>query len=124
MKRALAAFALVVASLAGVTGPAQASTVGNVYIAFPKSQGNCPEGGSVMSVWAENGLQTWNWDRGDDTIYGKVNLGRTNTIRYELLCVGDHWWEGWYYQPRTETSFVPTRSGQTVWVGPSGSTHN
>jgi hypothetical protein len=117
------ALAAAIAPAVVLTAPAQAATVGNVYISFPKWEGNCPNGGSVQRIWASDGLQTWNWDAGDDLIYGKVYLGVTNSIQYELFCQTT-WYGLGYYQPGTWTNFVPTRNGQTIWVGPWGWTRN
>jgi hypothetical protein len=101
--------------------PAQAATIGYVYISFPKWLANCPNGGSAKTIWADDGWQVWNADAGDDLIYGRVALGQTNTISYTLFCAK---WPAGYYQPGYQTRFVPTRNNQTVWVGPAGWTRN
>jgi hypothetical protein len=104
-----------------VAPPAQATTIGYVYISFPTWEGNCANGGSVKTIWADDAWQTWNGDAGDDLIYGKVALNQTNRINYEVFCAK---WPAGYYQAGTSTLFVPTRNNQTIWVGPAGWTRN
>jgi hypothetical protein len=90
IKKAPAAMAMAVGTaLSGAAlgaPPAQAATIGYVYISFPKWLANCPNGGAVKTIWADDGWQVWNADAGDDLIYGRVALGQTNTISYTLFC--------------------------------------
>jgi hypothetical protein len=113
------ACAVAVASFVAVT-PADAAGYGWVYISFPKWLGNCAtNGGDVRTVWGQTtpGGTVWNADAGDDIVYGKVLLGKQNSVQYTALC-----YKGVrsVYQPGAWVNFVPTRNNQTIWVGPTG----
>ena len=112
---------LVALGMGVVVAPAaQAASVGYVYISFPTWLANCPKGGNATIIWADDNLQTWNADAGDDLIYGKVWLNQWNSVQYTLYCNKGPG----YYQPGLSTSFVPTRNNQTIWVGPAGWSRN
>lgn len=119
----LVTLTLLVGGLVATATPAQAAYTGNIYIAFPKWLGNCPKGGSVKRIWASNGLSTWNWDQGDDLVYGRSTIGAWSSVQYTLFCQTT-WYGLGYYQPGFSTSYYATRSGQTVFVGPGGWTRN
>lgn len=105
--------------------PAQAAVQGNVYVAFPKWLGNCPNGGSVTAILADNSgvWSTTRWDTGDDLIYPRVNMNTDNRISYTVFCKTT-WYGAGYYQPGYSVTIRPTRNGQTFWVGPLGQSRN
>lgn len=131
MKRTLAiavatAF-LAIAGVAGLSSPAQAAPVGNVYVSFPTWLANCPGGGSVTGINAAVG-NLWvtpaGGDWGDDLVYPRVNLNANNTISAQNFCARPWWQGGGYWAPAVSVTFRPTRNGQTFWVGPAGQSHN
>ncbi|MFE8013819.1 hypothetical protein ACFU3O_13870 [Streptomyces antibioticus] len=119
---ALSALGLAMAGVAASEGTAQASNLGWVYISFPKWLGNCAAGnGKVTGIQASTNHWSTNWDRGDDLVYGKVALGRKNTVIANLFCKTSR---GGYYQYVVRHDVVPTRNKQTVWVGQTGWSRN
>lgn len=117
---AVAASALTTATTASAP-QARAVSYGWVYVAFPSWLGNCP-GSSVAGVQADvSGLWSTNWDLGDDIVYAKVRLGANNTLNYNLMCKKGRYLTG--YQAGSAT-IRPSRTKQTVWVGPAGVRYN
>ncbi|MFI1385973.1 hypothetical protein [Embleya sp. NPDC020886] len=100
--------------------PANAASTAWVYIAFPTWMGNCPNGGSVTKIQAYTDYWNTNWDVGDDLVYGKVALNQRNTIIAKVYC---NKWPG-YYHDVYRNDVVPTRGGQTLFVGPAGWSRN
>ncbi|WP_069766815.1 hypothetical protein [Streptomyces sp. LUP30] len=117
---ALSVLGLAFSGVAASQQAAQAASYGWVYISFPKWLGNCPNA-SVTGIQAYTDFWSTNWDFGDDLVYGKVALGQRNTIIANLFCKRPG---GGFYQAVARTDVVPTRGGQTVWVGPAGWTRN
>ena len=111
----LAAFTVLVAA------PANAASYGWIYMSFPSWLGNC-SGSAISAVQASNSnIWSTNWDYGDDLVYGKVRLGANQTMSYNLQCkrygrvVGYH---------AGQAVIRPSRSNQTVWMGPGGVRYN
>ena len=119
--------------IVGTTQTPQASAAtsyGNVYISFPKWQGNCPRGGNVYAIGGSvTGLEvptSWNargWDYGDDLIYARVALKKRSQVSAQVWCNQAKPTA----RPRSISvshtviaQIKPTRNGQTVWVGPKG----
>jgi hypothetical protein len=126
---AAAAIALVAAlGLSLATDPAAlaAPRQGWIYISTPQWLGNCVDGknnGPVTGLLMAEGdtYSSSRWDRGDDIVYAKVNLGQRQQVSYEAFCSKP--WPG-RYQPGVAQFITPTRAGQTVWVGPAGVRYN
>jgi hypothetical protein len=109
-------------------GDAEAGPVGYVYIAFPKSKGNCGPAGKVWAIKASVGATyTSTWDYGDDLIYAKVTLKQSQSVSAQVWCSQS--------KPKTKPSrflmshavsqnIKPTRNNQTVFVGPAGVSYN
>jgi hypothetical protein len=119
---------MVLGSLSGVSiaasAPAEAYSYGWVYLVFPTWLGNCPAGGSVYSIEAAVGPYDDVWsggDSGDDIIYPEVALGQTNEVDAAVLCKNG---SRSYWNDAVHATFKPTRTKQTFWVGPAGTTHN
>lgn len=108
------------------SAPANASSLGDVYVAYPSWGGNCPGGGSVVGIYAASG-NLWSTgpygDWGDDLIYPTVQLYAWNTISAQLFCKT---WYGWTYRSVSyAVNIYPTRSGETFWASVGGgTTHN
>ncbi len=107
--------------------PAEASSIGNVYVSYPTWLGNCPGGGSVTGIYAASG-NLWSTpatgDLGDDLIYPKVYLYANNQISAQVFCSRAWYNGGNYWGPAVSATIYPTRTGQTFWVGPTSQTHN
>src|SRR5215467_2758096 len=99
--RLITSVVVVLASAFGVglatTTPASAYSYGWVYLVFPTWEGNCPYGGSVISIHAAVGPYDDTWsggDSGDDIIYPRVALGQWNKVDAAVLCkngVSSYW---------------------------------
>jgi hypothetical protein len=124
MRRKISAALMSVGMALGVAvtaqAPAQAATMGWVYISFPTWLGNCESGGRVTGIQAATDYWSTTWDAGDDLVYGKVALGRKNKVIATLYC---NKWPG-YYRYVARYDVVPTRNNQTLWVGNAGWTRN
>jgi hypothetical protein len=100
--------------------PAQAWTAGHIYVSFPAWLGNCPQGGNVVGINAAvDGMWTGG-DWGDDLVYPRVRVGDWNTVSAQNFCKQSGRPGGGYWAPAVSVRFYPTRSNQTVWVGPGG----
>ncbi|MFD0267427.1 hypothetical protein ACFVGY_12640 [Streptomyces sp. NPDC127106] len=117
---ALSVLGLALSGTVATQGTAQAASYGWVYISYPKWLGNCPNA-TVTGIQGYTDYWSTNWDWGDDLVYGKVALGQRNTVIGNLFCKRPG---GGYYQAVARYDVVPTRNGQTVWVGPTGWTRN
>jgi hypothetical protein len=96
----------------GVATPAQAATA-NVWIVVDNR--NCVGGGTVIGVW---GAVDWVWsggDWGDNVLYPRAELYRTNTFSGRAYCQRPWYRGGDYWINVTWKQFYPTRSGQTFW---------
>lgn len=127
LRRALAAISLGLVTIGSstVTGPAaDAATYGWVYISTPTWLANCNWGSNgkvtALLLSVEGTWSTTSWDRGDDLVYAKVRLGETQRVSYTAYC---NKWPGSYQSGVTQT-IRPTRSNQTVWIGPAGVRYN
>jgi hypothetical protein len=115
----VAVLAVLVASLVGVSVPAQAADA-NVYVVV--NNGVCPAGSQVRGILlndAQSGFTTTSWDNGDNIVYPRVRLGVRNQMSIQARCdkkVALFFWQPTAY--RTVVAYiVPTRAGQTFWVG-------
>ncbi|MGK5554786.1 hypothetical protein ACSNOI_24535 [Actinomadura kijaniata] len=114
---ALAMAGVTAAATVAATSPAHALSTGWVYLVYPTWLGNCPNA-SVAGIQAATDYSSTNWDMGDDIVYLKVALNRANRVNANLMCKKFGRIVG--YQVVTRGDIVPTRHGQTIWLGPSG----
>jgi hypothetical protein len=117
--KAIAVLAVVVSSLVGFSVPAQAADA-NVYVVVNNGVG--PAGSQVRGILlndAQSGFTTTSWDNGDNIVNPRVRLGVRNQLRIQARCdkkVALFFWQPAAY--RTVVAYiVPTRGGQTFWVG-------
>lgn len=93
---------------------ASAAPYGNVYLVV--SNANCVGGGTVIYVGGAVDNVWSGGDWGDNVIYPRVDLNRTNTFNGRAYC-DRPWWDarGDYWINVVWKQFYPTRTGQTFW---------
>ena len=122
-----AAAAVISPALIASPSPAEAASIGYVYIAYPTWAGNCPSGGSVTALY---GAVDTLWatpatgDRGDDLVYAKVRIGANSTVSMQPYCSRPLYRGGSYYGVPSQHVIKATRTGQTFWMGPLGKWQN
>jgi hypothetical protein len=103
--------------VAAVPAPANAYSYGWVYIVVPKWWGWCPNPSYLNNYvtyvnYDVSGVSSGG-DGGDDIVYAKVLLNQTNTVNLGVQC-------RWTMPQAATTRIVPTRTGQTFFVGATG----
>jgi hypothetical protein len=115
-RKLIAAFlALATFSGVGVIAPPEASAYpyGNVYLVV--GNWNCVGGGKVTGVFGAVDQVWTGGDWGNNIIYPRVDLNRTNTFNGRAYC-DRPWYQGPdYWINVTWWRFYPTRTGQTFW---------
>lgn len=117
--KVISVLTVAVASVAGISAPAQAA---DVYAYVVVNNSVCPSGSQVRGILindAQSGFTTTSWDNGDNIVYPRVRLNVRNQLSIQARCdkkVGLFFWQPTAY--RTVVAYVvPTRAGQTFWVG-------
>lgn len=120
---ALAALAFLGGSLV-TAAPAQAAT-GNVYVVInDRVCGGLPGTGlKVRGIVGNIDRTSWRitaYDRGDNIVYPRVQLGVRNTGTFTVECYKKPaWYLPWVHvgMAHVAQSFTPTYHGQTIWIG-------